>query len=480
MRFPLLTKLAAMALVIFLLSVVLMRIDWLVHERRMRQSQAAASVEQSLAGAQTLLGPLLHRACTEEWDTVIGEGKEQRKGVDRRAFNLAATPQTLQVGGTLKAEARYRGLFKVNAYGGTLTLDARWATLAALQPQREHAGSRLSCGPLRLALSTSDVRGLRSVALRVNGQPLEARPGTEFGRHPRGLHADLPEPLVDGPLAAQLTLELIGTERLALVPAAGETTWALQSDWPHPSFIGRFLPTTREVRDNGFSARWAVSSLASAAAAETLGNGEVCALPIGTDDEGLYGGPRPPPADKANPCLDTLGVAFIDPVNPYVLSDRAIKYALLFIGLTFGCVALTEVLARRRVHPLQYTLVGLALAMFYLLLLSLAEHLPFGQAYAAASAACVALLGYYGRHMLGHWRAGLALGAGVALLYGALWLLLQMEQTALLIGSLMLFAVLAAVMVLTRRLDWYTLFDGLRAPAQPAPQGASPQAVGSL
>ena len=160
--------------------------------------------------------------------------------------------------------------------------------------------------------------------------------------------------------------------------------------------------------------------------------------------------------------LMRAGVSFIDPVNPYVLTDRATKYALLFIVLTFVCVALTEVLARRRVHPVQYTLVGLALALFYLLLLSLSEHIAFGAAYAAASAACVGLLGFYARHMLGSARAGAAFGAGIALLYGALWSLLQMEQTALVIGSLLLFTMLAAVMVATRRVDWYALFDGLR------------------
>ena len=111
---------------------------------------------------------------------------------------------------------------------------------------------------------------------------------------------------------------------------------------------------------------------------------------------------------------------------------------------------------------MQYTLVGLALAMFFLLLLSLSEHIAFGSAYAAASGGCVALLGFYARHMLGSWRAGAAFGAGAAVLYGALWVLLQMEQTALVIGSLMLFAALAAVMVLTRRVDWYALFGAMR------------------
>jgi inner membrane protein len=125
--------------------------------------------------------------------------------------------------------------------------------------------------------------------------------------------------------------------------------------------------------------------------------------------------------------------------------------------LTFVCVGLIELMSGRRVHPVQYLLVGAALTVFFLLLLSLSEHFAFGLSYAAAAAAAVLLLGYYATAMLGGWLRGVAFGAGIAALYGALFVLLSMEQTALVIGALMMFAVLAAVMVLTRRIDWYEL-----------------------
>jgi inner membrane protein len=164
-----------------------------------------------------------------------------------------------------------------------------------------------------------------------------------------------------------------------------------------------------------------------------------------------------------------MSVAFIDPINPYVLSDRATKYDLLFIVLTFIAVGLIEVLSGRRVHPMQYLLVGLALALFFLLLLSLSEHLVFEQAYAVAACACAALLGVYAASMLGRKLAGALFGLGIALLYGLLYALLQMEQNALVIGSVMLFAALATVMMLTRRIDWYALFGRLRANPSTAP-----------
>ena len=446
-RFPLLTKLAAVGLVMLLLTAVLARIDGLVNERRARQWQAAASVEQSLAGAQQLVGPLLLRHCTETWDD---------KGSAARAeFQLVQAPRTLAAQGELQAEARYRGLFKVNGYSGRVQLQAHWSDFAELQPQPQHAGGRLDCAAPQLLLATSDVRGLRSARAEVDGQPQPVQPGTRHSAYLHGLHVDLaPARTAEGapPLALKLTLELVGTGRLDVVPAAAETTLALKSDWPHPSFGGRFLPTSRQVTAQGFEAQWAVSSLASSAAADVRRGVPVCPPPEAVTEEGLDA-----PTPRAAPCLDAMGVAFIDPVNPYVLTDRATKYALLFIALTFGCTGAAEVVARRRVHPVQYALVGLALALFFLLLLSLSEHLPFGAAYAAASAACVALLGFYARHMLGNGRAGAAFGAGVAALYGALWRLLQLEQTARVIGSVLIFALLAAVMVATRRVDWYAL-----------------------
>jgi inner membrane protein len=248
------------------------------------------------------------------------------------------------------------------------------------------------------------------------------------------------------------------------VPAAGQTEWDLRADWPHPSFGGRFLPAEREVAEEGFHAVWRVSELASSAPRDLLAGTPLCAReinPAAADDDGSV--ERAP-----GPCLDSLAVSFIDPVNPYVLADRATKYGLLFVVLTFVAVALTEVLARsrvRRIHPVQYALVGLALSLFFLLLLALSEHLRFEWAYAVASLACAGVLAHYGSHLLGGWRGGVCFGAALAGLYGLLYVLLTREQTALVVGALGLFALLAVVMALTRRLDWYRLFDDFSGPA---------------
>ena len=468
---PLVVKGAAIALVSVMVVGVLGRIESLVRERRWRGQEAVRSVEQAHAAAQTVIGPLLARDCTEEWDEVSGTGAERHASVERRSQTLVEAPSKLVVDGSSRGDVRYRGLFKVNTYVAKATAVAEFPGLAALQPAREHAGSRLACGAMRVIATLSDLRGLRTASTTADGATLAVAPGTGLDKYPHGLHATLPqgrdaEARVGEPLSVTMVLEFVGTAQLAWVPAAGETRMTLASDWPHPSFGGQFLPLDRTVRADGFKATWAVSALATAAPAEVLGGAAPCAsaTPESADEDGTPTGVGASPG-KPGGCLDTFAVSFIDPVNPYVLSDRAVKYGLLFIALTFVCVGLIEVLSGRRVHPVQYALVGLALALFFLLLLSLSEHLPFVVAYGVAAGACAVLLGFYGTFMLGRAGAGLAFGAGIASLYGLLYVLLQMEQDALVIGALMLFAALAAVMVLTRRVDWYALFQRMQLPA---------------
>ena len=467
MRFPLLAKTGAIALVGLMLVLVLGRIEGLVWERKARGEEAVRGVEHSHAAAQSALGPVLERNCVEEWDVATGTGKDRVVNTSKREFRLQQVPGRLTVDGRTKSDPLRRGLFKVNAWVGHFTLAADFDSLAPLQPRLEHPDGRLQCSAPVLMVALSDVRGVRAAAVSADGRPLAVEPGTGSSAYASGLHAVLPAARVDSeaakPLALHLDIDLIGTSQLAWVPAADSLRWTLHSDWPHPSFGGQFAPEQREVRPDGFSATWNLSALATTAPADVARALSLCTpatLPAAADvaDD---------TSTKSDKCLDLMSVAFIDPVNPYVLSDRAVKYDLLFIVLTFIAVGLIEVLSGRRVHPVQYALVGLALSLFFLLLLSLSEHLPFAQAYAAAATACAVLLGVYASAMLGRVLSGALFGAGIALLYGLLYALLQMEQNALVIGSVMLFAALATVMMLTRRIDWYALFARLRLNGEP-------------
>ena len=455
---PLLVKAVAIGAIAVLLSFALGRIGRLVDERQSRLAEAEQNVEQSQSGRQSLLGPLLRTRCTESWDVQYGRGANARSGVETREFIVVSVPTRLDVTATAAMEPRWRGLFKVNTYGLHAEMEAAWAPV---RPPLRHANARLQCEPPVLQVEVADPRGIRRADVRVGSDLLAVQPGTGDAQRPQGFQAQLPDGWLRAavPPVTKLSLDLTGTSEFGLVPVGRENHVTLSSNWPHPSFGGRFLPTRRDVRKNGFDATWDVSALATGAGGDMSGEASVAtAVPLTAATAAGEAASVDDVRLKRTP--EAFSVAFIDPVNPYSLSDRAIKYGLLFIGLTFVAVAMVELLLRRRVHPVQYLLVGCAISVFFLLLLSLSEHFPFATAYGAAAAACVALLAYYGRHVLGGWREGCVFGAGIAGLYGALYTLLQMEQTALVIGSVLLFVVLAAVMVATRRFDWY----GVTAP----------------
>ncbi|HET7862797.1 MAG TPA: cell envelope integrity protein CreD [Burkholderiaceae bacterium] len=436
MKHPWILKLLALAAVLLLLLWALAQVGGVVAEREARLREAQAGVANSLAGPQMLAGPILQRLCTETWETVQGTGRDRTRVAEKREFTLKSTPGTLGVDARATMEPRHRGIFRVQGYALRATLTAQWADLAALQPVREHPGSQLACAVPTLGVEVADARGIRSARVQARGIELAVAPGGLRAEPAQGFHASL-KPLwpqaevpATSPLQVLVTLDLAGSQQLAFAPVGEQTQVRLSSDWPHPSFSGRFAPIHQKVDEQGFDASWQVSALASTAARD---------LRAGAAE------------------VQSFSVGFIDPVNAYVLSDRATKYGLLFIVLTFVAVGLVEVLRRLRVHPVQYLLVGSALTVFFLLLVSLSEHLPFNVSYLAASAACTLLLAYYGSHVLGGWRAGAGFGAALGLLYGALYVLLQLEQKALVLGSVLLFVVLAAVMVATRKLDWYGL-----------------------
>ncbi len=464
MRFPLLAKAVALGTITLALMAALDTVSGIVSEREGRLREAEQSVMDSLASQQTLVGPVLHRQCEESWDTVQGEGKERRTVRMRRDVNVVSLPQHLEMKGHSLQEPRYRGLFKVNAYTLKTELVASWKPGELQTPAATMPKGAVVCKAPVLWVAVGDARGLRKASLRLNDVEAAVLPSTLQSQHPRGFHAILPEVWYGSvpssstsALTAQLELDLVGTVQLAMAPVANNNQVTLTSNWPHPSFAGRFLPVQREVTEQGFSAQWQVSALASSARKQLVDGGGACRL------DGVPATWSNSASASTEPtCIETFGVNFIDPVSGYLLSDRATKYGMLFIVLTFVGVALVEVQRRLRVHPIQYLLVGCALAVFFLLLVSLSEHLPFVGAYAVAGIACTLLLTFYGRFVLRGTKPGLVFGGAIAVLSGALLMLLQLEQSALVLGAGLLFVVLAALMVATRHMDWYAFTAHLR------------------
>ena len=448
MRFSMLGKLASLAGVMLLLLLALGRVSDVVAEREVRLREAQRSIADSMASAQTLAGPLLQRQCTDRWKAEEGQGIERKWTEQRSDLTLTALPQRLAVDATARIEPRTRGIFRINGYAMTARLQADWSDLAALQPPPLRPGAQRTCADPVLWVGVTDPRGIRAARLTIAGTAPAVQPGTPSASVPRGFQATwaagaaLESRL---PVSASVELELAGTEDVSFTPIGETSRIKLSSDWPHPSFNGRFLPTQRTITGQGFEAEWKLSALASRSGQELLAGSSLCA------------GEEPAAAPHAQRCIERFGVAFIDPVSTYVLSDRATKYGLLFITLTFAAIGLLEVMRRLRVHPVQYALVGSALAIFFLLLVSLSEHIDFALAYAVASTACTLLLGYYAAHVLHSRRLGAGFAGGVGVLYGFLFLLLHSEQSALVLGSILLFTALAGVMVVTRRIDWYAI-----------------------
>jgi inner membrane protein len=444
-------KLGGLVLVLILLLVGLGQITDLVNERQGQRSLAVQSVGKSLAGSQTLLGPLLQRACTEEWFVTV----DKKTTTERREFKRYAAPTVLNVNGTNQLESRSRGLHATQVFTLKSNISAQWENLESLKGGAERANSQIKCEPATMLLAVSDARGIRLANVKINGAAQTVQSDTLNPTYQRGIHVRLAENTdFSAPIDAQIDLELLGTERFSVVPLGNATQINLTSNWPHPSFDGQFLPSERKITDKGFEASWRVSSLASTAQQDVMKQRRLCesgdALAVDRVSTA-----SPAVESVSTGCVETLGVAFIDPINTYSLSNRATKYGLLFIALTFVAVGLFEFMKSLRVHPIQYFLVGAAISIFFLLLVSLSEHFSFATAYAIASSACALLLAYYASYMLGSWKRGLPFGFGIAMLYGLLYVLLQLEQTALVVGAIALFIVLAAVMGLTRKVDWY-------------------------
>jgi inner membrane protein len=431
-------KLAALLVVLLLLAVGLSAIGGVTAERVRQRSFAVASIAQSAAGPQVLAGPVISRTCVQESTlSKVIDGKTVSETV-RESMVLRAFPAALEWRGEVGVEPRRRSLYTVNTYLASLAGVAQFKSLQGLATPVVEPKNKISCGEPHLAVLLSHQSGIQSAEVKINGALMTLTSGGVDGV--AGFSVALPGLTEASAQAKAMTIEvkldLLGMERLSLMPVGDDNTLKLGSKWPHPSFAGAFLPRDKTISEQGFSANWRVSSLATDAQTR---------FPCGVAG-----------AAKME-CAEGMAVAFVDPVNPTALSERAVKYGELFIALTFVGLGLFELLRRIKVHPVQYLLIGAALAVFFLLLLSVSEHLPFATAYGLAALGCTLLIGVYAKSVLGGWRGAAPVTGGCATLYGVLYLVLQSEQHALLAGSLLIFAVLAAVMLSTRNIRWGTV-----------------------
>jgi inner membrane protein len=452
----LLWKFLSTSLVALLLLVPLALIKSKIDEREMRRRAVESELAATGVGSQRVAGPILVVPCTEHYLEEVTDAKgNKQKEKRRRDCTLRFTPTDLKASGALDTETRTRGIYSMLFYGTSLDVSGQFDV--ALPESTTAEGGVRQFGAAQLRIGIEDVRGIRDwVKVRWDDAEFAFAPGSKDAALGSGIHAVLGGALaqVAGRHRFSFRLDLKGTKSLEFVPLAKQTQIDLQGQWPHPSFYGRFLPEKREVSERGFRATWKISELAASAPQAILTcEGEKCA--------GLQ--------------HEAYGVALIEPVDVYLQSARAVNYGFLFVGLTFVLFLLFEVMKSLRVHAVQYALVGLALAVFFLLLFSLAEHVAFLHAYLIAAGACIALITFYVSHILHSAKRGLLFSVYLVGLYIALYMLLRSEDYAMVLGAILVFSVLAITMILTRRMDWFSVGEqlgGARARPSGLPTGA--------
>jgi inner membrane protein len=397
----------------------------LINERESVRDQALMEVSSSWAREQRLAGPFLSIPF-------------QFGGKENCVSRAVLLPEELEVKSEIQVESRTRGIFETTVYRSRLRFSG-YFTGEDIQLDLFSADQFLWDKAV-LAIGITDSRGIEGKPeLDWGGSKLPFLPGSggvEIVE--RGIHVNLPEGSIQKeelPFAFDLTIR--GSEGLWFAPTAGHTLVEAQSNWTAPSFSGSFLPSHRDVGTDRFESTWEISYLARD-------------YPQSWDQ-------RSAESDELKRLLwdSYFGVRLLQPIDLYRKMLRSVKYGVLFVGFTFLGFFLFETLTGLRIHPIQYLAIGTALAVFYLLVLSLAEHFGFGISFLTASAANVLLITGYCKAFLGKTGSLAVLSLSLSGLYLFLYVLLQLEDFALLVGSLAVFLSLALFMFLTRRLDWY-------------------------
>lgn len=430
-------RLAAIAILILVLLIPKAMVMGLIREREDRRDEAKTEVSEKWGGEQVLLGPVL----SVPYETlVVIEEKEKgvvKKTTKRQMHNAFFLPDKVVHDVQVETQVRYRGIFEIILYEAKVTTRGVFArpSFAKLAVN----ANRIFWDKATLVQGISDIRGIQSdVKFAWDGRTLDLSPGVVNDKVVNsGVQANVGLPEGKRQHSFEMTYTLNGAEDLRFVPNGVQTVVEMTSPWNCPSFQGAFLPKTREVRDDGFTARWEIPHLARN-------------FPQQWQDNDIT---------QYEMQGSAFGVSLLYPVDTYQTTMRSAKYGILFLALTFLIFFLFEILVGVKMHPIQYLLVGFGLLLFYVLLLAFSEHMLFGPAYLFASLATIGLVTAYSSSVLWNWKRARVIGVILGFTYAYLYTLLKIEDYALLLGSLGLFIALAILMFVTRNIDWYEAGD---------------------
>jgi inner membrane protein len=435
-------KLLGVGALVLVLLIPLAMITGVLRERLQRRNEAVADITSSWGSEQNVIGPVLGIPYQYKFKTVkevaAPDGKMERREVEENGTAIAYfLPETLHITGDVETQMLHRGIYDAAVFRAQVRMAGKFAPP--------------DFGPLKIdlkdvqwkdafvSIAVNDLRGTReALILDWGGARHPLLPGSQVPGYTTGATALLG---TDQPLASgtefSIPLDFNGSEGIYFAPFGVQNEATLKSNWPDPAFRGAFLPADRSVRPDGFDAKWKVSYYGRdypQSWTSRAGNERFSVLSVTNS---------------------RFGVQLLSILDAYRYVERSIKYGVLFLVLVFTTFFLFEVTARQKIHPFQYLMVGAALCLFYLLLLSISEFIGFSWAYLIAAVASTVLITWYCRFFLGGGARTLMIGAGLAGVYTFLYITLRQQDYALLMGAIALFIVLAIVMYVTRKVDWY-------------------------
>jgi inner membrane protein len=408
---------------ILLMLVPTLFIQSLINEREARQKEIVKEVSSKWASAQTLSGPYISVPLKEV--TTGSDGK-----LITSTTQLILPADKLVTNGKVFPEERPRSIYKVLLYRAAIDFSGSFKTTwpADVDP------ANIDFANAKLCFNLTDFKGIEEeVTVNFNNQNLLFNPGVP-ANNLGDIGLSVPVTITAASMTAgipfSMHLKIKGSEQLHFIPMSINSKYTLSSAWPSPSFDGNTLPSQREVTDSGFHSQWSFNRA-------NLSFGSVVRQ-----------------ADlKVNNMA--FGVSMVQPADQYNKTMRSVKYAILLIGLTFALFFIIELMQKKPFHPVQYALVGMALVIFYSLLLSISEYILFDIAYLIAAGATVLLITLYAQSHFKNWKTASVFGVSLTALYGFIFILIRLEDTALLVGSIGLFIVLAIVMYVSRKISWY-------------------------
>ena len=437
-RFSTVIKMAMIAILVLLLLIPLSMVRSVLRERLDRRDAAVKEITSTFGSEQVVMGPALiipFKCIQKTWkDQVVNDRVERREVIEtvrKKAFFL---PEVFKAAGRLDPRGLHRGIYETVVYNGTLNLSGSFAAPSfeewSVDPKQ------VLWNEAEIAISITDLRGAtESLHIKIAGQMVSLVPGNKLQGVKGGVYARIVG-LNDGmdriPFAMSLTLN--GSRSLRFAPIGVNNDVQLSSTWPDPSFQGALLPAGREVSADGFNAHWQVTYYGRSYPQQWLDN---------------------IPADSNGIASSNFGVDLLPTLDSYRYVERSIKYGILLIVLLFTAFFLFEILSAVRIHPFQYTLVGVALCLFYLGLLALSEVASFGVAYWIGAAVSTLMITLYSIKALKSAGRGGIVAVGLVLIYAFLYVILRLQDYSLLVGTAGLFLVLAIVMYVTRNIDWY-------------------------